>query len=132
MLCCCCAWAAVAENELSPFYHSTQQRERLEAAAAAAPPLNLAHLRQQRVLQYKEAVADGWAKQEELGKPKFTVNFKAAESASGVKFNVKPGTVLADVEAHAVPLPAAEFERFRKYKAELVDENKYYRLKSMA
>ncbi|WIA39128.1 hypothetical protein OEZ86_005260 [Tetradesmus obliquus] len=120
------------ENELSPFYHSSQQRQQLEAAAAAAPPLDFAKLRQQRLLQYKEAVADGWARQEKLGQPEYTVNFKAAESAPGVNFNVKPGTVLAGVEAHAVPLPAAEFERFRRYKADMVDEAKYYRLKSMA
>jgi hypothetical protein len=121
-----------AGNELSPFYHTAEQRKHLEAAAAAAPPLDFSELRQQRVLQYKEAVADGWAKQEKLGKPKFTVKTLTAESPSGVKFNVKSGTVLADVEAHAVPLPAAEFERFRRFKAEMVDEAKYYRLKSMA
>jgi hypothetical protein len=41
-------------------------------------------------------------------------------------------TVLAEVERHAVPVPAAELERFRALKADLVDERKYYRLKAMA
>lgn len=110
-----------AENELSTFYHSDVQRTRLEAAAAAAPAIKPDVVRKQRLLEYKEAVSEGWARQEALGK----AAANDAITANGV-------TVLADVERHAVPVPAAELERFRELKADLVDERKYYRLKAMA
>lgn len=112
---------AHAENELSTFYHSDEQRTRLEAAAAVAPAIKPDAVRKQRLLEYKEAVSEGWARQEALGK----AAANHAVTANGV-------TVLADVERHAVPVPAAELERFRELKADLVDERKYYRLKGMA
>lgn len=109
---------AHAENELSTFYHSDAEYARLASAAAATPSPKPDAVRKQRLLQYKEAVSEGWAQQDKLGKP-------VANHAITV-------TVLAEVERHAVPVPAAELERFRALKADLVDERKYYRLKAMA
>lgn len=108
------------DNELSTFYHSDEDRARLEAAAAAAPAQDHAATRKQRLQQYQEAVAEGWALQDKLP--------PAAPHLS----TVDAQTVLADVERHAVPVPAAELAKFRELKASLVDEKKYYRLKGMA
>lgn len=121
---CCCSFPAT-DNELSPFYHSDEQRARLGAAAASAPAIDAAAVCKQRLLEYKEAVAEGWAQQEALGTPASAHGSSAAGGSAGV-------IVLADVERHAVPVPAAELERFKQLKADLVDEAKYYRLKGMS
>lgn len=110
---------------MSPFYHSNEQRALLGTAAASAPAIDAAAVRKQRLLEYKEAVAEGWVQQEALGMPASAHSSSAAGGSAGV-------SVLADIERHAVPVPAAELERFKQLKADLVDEAKYYRLKGMS
>lgn len=123
-----------ADNELSAFYHDEQQRSGLLAARAKIPPLDFAAVRKQRVLQYREAVAAGWDRQDKLGRPATAQkpHQHQQDSSGGVRQLLQSGTVMADVEAYAVPLPAAEYERFGALSAELVDEAMYYRLKAMA
>lgn len=74
---------------------------------------------QQRLLQYREAVQRGYAEQQLVG-------------VGLSRTLLHPSTVLADVERHATPVPAAVLDKFSKYQASLVDERKYQRLRAMA
>lgn len=106
----------LAGNELSTFYPpSNAAGFKVRAATSAAD------LAETRLIQYREAVQQGYAKQRQL----------AVNSAVGLPRKPPPGTVLADVERHAAPLPAAVVDRFSKYHASLVDERKYRRLRTM-
>lgn len=80
-------------------------------------PVDKVAMRKQRLLQYRGAVQQGYAKQKA-----FTADHPVGMS----------GTVLADVERHATCVPAAVTDRFSKYQASLVDERKYQRLRTMA
>ena len=86
-----------AENELSAFYHTEDQRAQLEAAFRRSGPVDKSAVQQQRLLQYREAVTAGYTKQQQL--------------AGTSKASADPNTVLAKIEMHAIPLPAAVLGR---------------------